>query len=63
MLFAIKPSAKSLAASLERPRITPDPSQAAALERKFQSLNYHPQNGFHRDRAQDRMMTSRRAMR
>lgn len=62
MLFAMKPSTKSSAVSV-RPRITPDPSQAAALERKIQSLNYHPQNGFHRDRAQDRMMTSRRAAR
>jgi len=57
MLFTIKPRNSSVV----RPRITPDPGQAAALERKMQSLSYHPQNGFHRDRAQDRM-GARRAM-
>lgn len=59
MLFVIKSSGVSVA----RPRVTPDPGQAAALEQKMKSLNYSPENGFHRDRAQDRVLTSRRAMR
>ena len=59
MLFTIKSSSASLA----RPRVTPDPGQAAALERKMKSLNYNPENGFHRDRSQDRVMTPRRATR
>lgn len=59
MLFELKPSRASVA----RPRVTPDPGQAAALERKIKSLSYHPENGFHRDRSQDRVLNSRRAMR
>jgi hypothetical protein len=59
MLFVIKPSRASVA----RPRVTPDPSQAAALEEKIKALNYYPENGFHRDRSQDRVLNSRRAMR
>lgn len=35
-------------------RVTPDPKQAAELERRFNSLAYYPENGFHRDRLQDR---------
>jgi hypothetical protein len=59
MLFTIKPSPAALA----RPRVTPDPGQAAALEAKIKSLNYHPENGFHRDRSQDRVLTAKRAAR
>jgi hypothetical protein len=59
MLFAIKPSSTALA----RPRVTPDPSQAAALEQKMKSLNYHPENGFHRDRSQDRVSNARKMAR
>ena len=36
-------------------RITPDPAQAAELERRMNSLAYYPENGFHRDRVQDRI--------
>ncbi len=37
-----------------RPHITPDPRQAAELERRMSALDYYPQNGFHRDRRQHR---------
>jgi hypothetical protein len=37
-----------------RPRVTPDPQAAAALERRMQELQYRPANGFHRDRLQPR---------
>jgi hypothetical protein len=37
-----------------RPRVTPDPAQAAELLRRMSSLSYSPENGFHRDRAQSR---------
>lgn len=59
MLFNIKSSSKAQA----RPRVTPDPSQAAALEQKMKSLNYHPENGFHRDRSQDRLSNPRKVSR
>lgn len=35
-------------------RVTPDDAQAAALRRKQAALSYAPQNGFHKDRIQDR---------
>jgi hypothetical protein len=35
--------------SVVRPRVTPDPSNAAELERRMNALQYHPENGFHRD--------------
>jgi hypothetical protein len=38
-----------LAWSVVRPRVTPDPKQAAELERRRKSLTYTPSNGFHRD--------------
>jgi hypothetical protein len=38
-----------------RPRVTPDPDHAAALQRRMNELAYHPENGFHRDRLQDRL--------
>lgn len=41
-------------ASVMRPRVTPDPDQAAELQRRMTALAYHPQNGFHRDRLQHR---------
>lgn len=59
MLFSSKPSANVW----DRPRITPDPGQAAALEEKMKALNYNPENGFHRDRSQDRVSAGRRAFR
>jgi hypothetical protein len=37
-----------------RPRVTPDPAQAAELQRRMNSMSYSPENGFHRDRAQCR---------
>jgi hypothetical protein len=43
-----------------RPRITPDPGQVAALQRRFDALNYQPENGFHRDLQQDRRMSESR---
>lgn len=45
MLFRKKPQP----ASLSGIRVTPNPEAAAALEKKFAELNYHPGNGFHRD--------------
>ena len=38
-----------------RPRVTPDPDYAAALQRRMSELAYYPENGFHRDRSQDRL--------
>ena len=59
MLFTMKPKA----AAFDRLRVTPDPAHAEALERKIKSLTYNPQNGFHRDRSQDRAPLLRRAAR
>ena len=50
MVFKLKRSTDALV----RPRVTPDPGQAAELERRFSTLEYYPENGFHRDRMQDR---------
>jgi len=52
MLFKLK----SVESTFARPRVTPDPDQAAQLERKFQALSYHPANGFHRDVQQSRQL-------
>lgn len=38
-----------------RPRVTPDPAQAAELERRMREVSYTPDNGFHRDRVQQRI--------
>lgn len=46
--------ARDPALLVHRPRITPDPSQVEALERRFRALSYQPRNGFHRDLRQDR---------
>jgi hypothetical protein len=35
--------------SVVRPRVTPDPRQAAELERRRSAVTYTPANGFHRD--------------
>jgi len=43
---------KRLPATLSSIRVTPNADDAAALERKFAALSYHPGNGFHRDQAQ-----------
>lgn len=40
--------------SVMRSRVTPDPGQAAELQRRMSELAYNPQNGFHRDRLQHR---------
>lgn len=56
MLFSIK----TAPTPMQRPRVTPDPGQAAALELKRRALSYHPQNGFHRDQAQHRTRVARR---
>jgi|GEM_PF-6267361 len=45
---------KSTDPSFVRLRVTPDPEQAALLERKMSALNYYPTNGFHRDLKQGR---------
>jgi hypothetical protein len=45
---------KSSEFSFVRPRVTPDPDQAALLERKMNELRYYPVNGFHRDLQQQR---------
>ena len=37
-----------------RPRVTPDPNQAAELLRRMSSLAYYPENGFHKDLTQHR---------
>jgi hypothetical protein len=41
-------------AEIVRPRVMPDDAQANALREKFAALNYTPENGFHKDRRQDR---------
>jgi hypothetical protein len=46
---------KLTAPPLVRPRVTPDPHHAAELQRRMRSLAYCPENGFHRDRSQDRL--------
>jgi hypothetical protein len=50
MLLKYKPAEMAVM----RPRVTPDPAQAAELLRRMSSLSYSPENGFHRDRAQSR---------
>lgn len=50
MIFKLKSSESSFV----RPRVTPDPDQAALLERKMNALSYSPTNGFHRDLRQVR---------
>lgn len=57
MIFKLKSSTVSFA----RPRVTPDPDQAAQLQRKMDALNYCPANGFHRDLRQDRQRCAFRA--
>jgi hypothetical protein len=54
MIFKLKSSESAFA----RPRVTPDPEQAAALERKMNALSYYPSNGFHRDVRQCRQVRS-----
>lgn len=50
MIFKLKLSESSFV----RTRVTPDPDQAALLERKMSALSYSPSNGFHRDLRQCR---------
>ena len=45
MILKLNPSAWSVV----RPRVTPDPRQAAELERRRSAVSYVPTNGFHRD--------------
>jgi hypothetical protein len=47
---------KSAESSFVRPRVTPDPDQAALLQRKIQALSYNPTNGFHRDLRQSKQL-------
>jgi hypothetical protein len=54
MIFKLK----SNESSFVRPRVTPDPDQAASLERKMNALSYYPVNGFHRDLRQCRQPRS-----
>ena len=42
-----------------RPRVTPDPEQAAALERRRAELDYRPENGFLFERVQERVERDR----
>lgn len=42
-----------------RPRVTPDPEQAAALERRRAELDYRPENGFLLERMQERVERDR----
>jgi hypothetical protein len=48
MIFKLKETPTTMA----RPRITPDPNQLEALQRRLSALNYQPMNGFHRDQRQ-----------
>jgi hypothetical protein len=50
MLFRLR----DLPSTVMRPRVTPDPQRAAELARRISELAYSPENGFHRDRRQDR---------
>lgn len=59
MIFKLK----STGSSFVRPRVTPDPDQAALLQQKMNALSYHPLNGFHRDVRQDRQLRSARMAR
>lgn len=34
------------------PPVKPDPERAAELQRRFDALQYRPEQGFHRDRIQ-----------
>jgi hypothetical protein len=51
MIFKLRQSQSSVL----RPRVTPDPDQAAELQRRMSALAYYPENGFHRDQRQDRV--------
>lgn len=46
---------KAMPTEVMRPRVTPAPEHAAELQRRMSSLDYYPENGFHRDRSQDRL--------
>ena len=48
MIFR-KLASKQASPPVMRPRITPDPDQAAGLLRRMSELAYHPENGFHKD--------------
>jgi hypothetical protein len=50
MIFRMKPTSTPVM----RPRVTPHPDQAAALQRRINALAYCPENGFHRDHRQQR---------
>jgi hypothetical protein len=50
MIFKLK----LIESSFVRPRVTPDPNQAATLQQKLDALTYSPANGFHRDVRQSR---------
>jgi hypothetical protein len=49
--------------SLSRVLLTPDEAHAEALRRKQESLQYTPENGFHRDRRQARVQQPIRSTR
>lgn len=55
MLFRLRDTQSSVV----RPRVTPDPLQAAELQKRFSELAYCPENGFHRDQQQDRRAAPR----
>jgi hypothetical protein len=55
MLFRLREARSALV----RPRVTPDPQRAAELARRLSELDYSPENGFHRDRRQDRQAPPR----
>ena len=55
MLFRLR----DLPSTIVRPRVTPDPQNAAELAKRFSELAYSPENGFHRDQRQHRRAAPR----
>lgn len=51
---------RSTSVNTQRIRITPDPAQAAELERRRNALAYYPENGFISDRVAERILTQRK---
>jgi hypothetical protein len=47
---------KATQSSVLHLRVTPDAGRAAELRKRMSSLDYCPENGFHRDQRQDRQL-------
>jgi hypothetical protein len=45
---------KTTRSSVLHLRVTPEPGQAEELRKRMSSLDYSPENGFHRDLRQER---------